>query len=98
MKTSEQIEDYLKTYSVGCAEAQAEKNGLLTALKIAEAHEAEYGWLPIATAPLDGKRATVRIGSGPPLSAVHNFKDAWIIWRTELTVYPTEWYKYEEDE
>ena len=96
MKISKQINNEFRSL-INCA-SKLYLFGLEKGEKIALAHEAEYGWLPIATAPLDGKRATVRIGSGPPLSAVHNFKDAWIIWRTELTVYPTEWYKYEEDE
>ena len=106
MKTSEQIEDYLKTYSVGCAEAQAEKNGLLTALKIAEAHEAEYGWQPIETAPKNGRLLTWQFRSGvdgdgmwcfPVFAYWHHQRKCWVEYDSGLTTNPDEWYRFEEE-
>ena len=97
MKTSEQIKDYLKTYSVGCAEAQAEKNGLLTALKIAKAHEAEYGWQPIETAPKDRKNVVCEGDRTAIELVVWNDETNWWQDETNRVVDATEWYRFEEE-
>ena len=98
MKTSEQIKDYLKNYSVGCAEAQAEKNGLLTALKIAEAHEAEYGWLPIATAPKTSRKLTLVKDYEGNVHLV-KYSQLFEMWNEHaIRVYPVKWYRFEGNE
>jgi len=96
MTISEQIKDYLKYYSVGCAEAQAEKNGLLTALKIAEAHESEYGWQPIETAPV-GRVFIRNIDGIVYLASRDDIYNEYYRVPNQTLVIATQWYRFEEE-
>ena len=71
------------------------------AIDIAQAHEAEYGWQPIATAPKDKDQLPVRDeDKHMALVAWSKFSECWVDSETRWTLLkdPTEWYKFPESE
>ena len=73
--------------------------GVKKAAEIAKAHEAEYGWQPIATAP-EGRRIFARCDRVPEgyFAFYSSTRHQWEGQRGITRLIPTEWHSFEEEE
>ena len=72
--------------------------GMIRCEKIALAHEAEYGWMLISTAPNDERTHLFRHGNDDPFTGRRIYKDRPFFEDDAGNERDaTEWYKYEEE-
>lgn len=96
MKVSKLIQKEAEKIKVDCKILRGCQNGMFRSQQIAEEHEAEHGWQPIATAPKDRKHVVRDDDDWLYISEYWEPLKNWIDEEC-CVVFPTEWYNFPED-